>query len=55
MESVVVNNQLAIEKVNTKVKILLWITISTLFILAINLIGTMLLLGGMLTIDGKIN
>lgn len=54
METVVKHNWRETEKLAKKIKIMTWITAITLFLLVINVIGTMLLIGGMLVIDEKI-
>ena len=53
-DSVIVNNTIAIRKLDRKLRSLAWITSISLIITVINLIGIVLLIGGLLTIDAKI-
>ena len=53
-DSVIVNNSIAINRLSNKLKSLVWITSISLVITVINLIGICLLIGGLLTIDAKI-
>ena len=53
-DSVIVNNTIAIRKLDRKLRSLAWITSISLIITVINLIGIGLLIGGLLTIDAKI-
>ena len=52
--SVIVNNSIAINRLSNKLKTVMWITSITAVIAIINLIGICLLIGGLLTIDAKI-
>ena len=53
-DSVIVNNSIAIRKLERKLRNLTWIISISLVITLINLIGIGLLIGGLLTIDAKI-
>ena len=53
-DSVIVNNSIAIRKLARKLRNLTWIISISLVITLINLIGIGLLIGGLLTIDAKI-
>ena len=53
-DSVIVNNSIAIRKLERKLRNLTWIISIRLVITLINLIGIGLLIGGLLTIDAKI-
>ena len=53
-DSVIVNNSIAIRKLERKLRNLTWIISISLVITLINLIGIGLLIGGLLTIDEKI-
>ena len=53
-DSVIVNNSIAIRKLERKLRNLTWIISISLIITLINLIGIGLLIGGLLTIDAKI-
>ena len=53
-DSVIVNISIAIRKLERKLRNLTWIISISLVITLINLIGIGLLIGGLLTIDAKI-